>query len=144
MKLKYNDDGEVTEIQWTKEEYNVVVDSLAIMMTEEKIEPYRIKAATLLLKHYLPGWRNLLKDDLLVKERNDCRVREWKKKVLERDNHRCINCGEKENLNVHHIVHWSDYYKGRVDVDNGITLCTECHAKEHEGELCEGLIMSKK
>jgi hypothetical protein len=143
VKLKYNENGKVSEIHWTKEEFNIVLDALAIMITEEKIELHRIKAATLLLKHYLPGWRNLLKDDLLVKDRNDPRVREWKKAVFKRDEYKCVKCGEIENLQAHHIIHWADYYKGRVDINNGITLCSRCHAKEHEGEQCEKLIMSR-
>lgn len=48
-----------------------------------------------------------------------------KQKVLERDNHECQNCGEIENLAVHHI----DYNKMKCDSTNLITLCNSCNAK---------------
>ena len=50
----------------------------------------------------------------------------WREMVKKRDGFRCVICGEKNKLNVHHLVsrkckHW------RCDIDNGITLCPSHH-----------------
>lgn len=55
----------------------------------------------------------------------------WRKKCLERDNYTCKICGNKNNLQVHHLdgYHWCK--EKRYKKSNGITLCKECHAKFH-------------
>jgi hypothetical protein len=35
------------------------------------------------------------------------------------------------DLNAHHLDCWSEYPDSRFDPDNGITLCSQCHAKFH-------------
>jgi 5-methylcytosine-specific restriction endonuclease McrA len=50
-------------------------------------------------------------------------------RTLERDGWRCQCCGSSINLQVHHLR-----FRGRLgsDVsDNLITLCVDCHSKEH-------------
>lgn len=46
-----------------------------------------------------------------------------KKNIKERDGNKCVFCGRKENLVVHHI----DYDKMNCKEDNLITLCKICH-----------------
>lgn len=56
--------------------------------------------------------------------------------VLDRDRWRCVRCGRKSNLEVHHKVHRSDVIRGRDDrPENLETLCGigGCHDKEHRG-----------
>lgn len=56
--------------------------------------------------------------------------------VLTRDNYACQCCkAKKGTLHVHHIVYRSK--GGSDDTDNLITLCKNCHAKLHRGELKE-------
>lgn len=55
----------------------------------------------------------------------------FRNKVLERDNYTCQKCGSTENLEVHHKKPYAKYPKLRTVVSNGITLCKECHKKEH-------------
>jgi 5-methylcytosine-specific restriction endonuclease McrA len=49
--------------------------------------------------------------------------------VFERDNYKCVKCGEEKPLHCHHI----DPVKGNpiesADIDNCITLCKKCHKK---------------
>jgi hypothetical protein len=58
---------------------------------------------------------------------------EWRRDVYTRDNFKCRCCGDDSggNLQAHHLngYHWNE--AGRVDVDNGITLCEVCHNDFH-------------
>ena len=66
---------------------------------------------------------------------------EWKRKrmeILNRDGHRCKNCGNDKNLQIHHrqyikysrtgkhVLPWN--YEGRLLV----TLCHSCHELGHQ------------
>lgn len=52
----------------------------------------------------------------------------WAKKVKERDNFTCQIC-KKDNvyLNSHHLNSFDIFIKERYDINNGITLCFQCH-----------------
>lgn len=69
---------------------------------------------------------------------------EWRKKCMERDFYKCSKCDSKEQLHVHHIeqlFYICDKYNMNLDeikkskefndINNGITLCSNCHALEH-------------
>lgn len=57
---------------------------------------------------------------------------QWRRAVLERDAGHCALCGVQEpHLHVHHIRPWAYDPGGRFSVDNGITLCAQCHRREH-------------
>lgn len=57
----------------------------------------------------------------------------WRKAVFERDHFTCQMCGRYGcKLNAHHIKPFSKYPEYRLDLDNGITLCKECHKKAHK------------
>ena len=58
--------------------------------------------------------------------------KEWREKVFARDDYTCCNCGERgRRLNAHHILSYANFPELRYDVENGITLCEECHKKCH-------------
>lgn len=58
---------------------------------------------------------------------------EWRKSVFERDNYTCQLCGERSvkgkhlNLNAHHILPYSVFEEFCLDIENGTTLCINCH-----------------
>lgn len=84
---------------------------------------------------------------------------DWAPKIIDRDNNRCVECGEENDLHAHHIVPFYTIrdqilfenshldlatIEGRLeviriakldprmnDLDNGITLCVDCHIGEH-------------
>lgn len=54
--------------------------------------------------------------------------RDWRMKVFLRDSFTCVNCGNVGGyLEAHHIKSWADYPELRFVVDNGVTLCQDCH-----------------
>lgn len=63
-----------------------------------------------------------------------CKLDNWRKYVLERDQHKCQLCNSKNGLHVHHIKKYADYENLQTDVNNGITLCEECHRKTYRKE----------
>lgn len=59
--------------------------------------------------------------------------KDWRKSVFERDDYTCIDCGNKNcKLNAHHIKSWLEYPNNRYDIDNGATLCIDCHKRVHK------------
>jgi len=88
-------------------------------------------------KHYRQEnaykWKGGLTEINLL-ERNRKEAIEWRKSVFERDDYACQLCGDNKghNLNAHHIKHWAKYKELRFDINNGITLCKNCHIKIHK------------
>jgi len=56
--------------------------------------------------------------------------KKWRERVFERDNYTCKDCGRRGcYLEAHHIKGWAKHPKSRYDINNGLTLCLECHKK---------------
>lgn len=56
----------------------------------------------------------------------------WRKAVFDRDGYICIWCGvigNGKNLNADHIKPFALFPELRMAIDNGRTLCIECHKK---------------
>ena len=72
-------------------------------------------------KLYLKKWRELKWYDGRREE------------VIQRDGSKCVKCGKRGNLDVHHKDGRGRGYIGKIDNDlsNLITLCDGCHRKAH-------------
>lgn len=55
---------------------------------------------------------------------------EWARKVRRRDG-KCCRCGSKQSLQAHHMIPVCEAPLLALCVENGETLCADCHAKEH-------------
>jgi len=49
--------------------------------------------------------------------------------VFERDGYNCRVCGGSSVIDPHHIMNRNAFLNGGYVVENGITLCSECHKK---------------
>jgi hypothetical protein len=57
----------------------------------------------------------------------------WLKAVLIRDKYTCQCCGRiGGKLNAHHIKSFAKYPELRLDENNGITYCRQCHIDWHK------------
>ena len=79
-------------------------------------------------------WQNrkhpLERDD--KDERKTKEYRNWRNSVLKRDSFTCQKCQCKEkDLHAHHLKEFAKYKELRFEVDNGITLCVDCHRSVH-------------
>jgi len=54
---------------------------------------------------------------------------ETRRRIFERDNFRCVKCGESKNLQVHHITYENLGEEKDADL---VTLCDKCHKSTHE------------
>ena len=60
----------------------------------------------------------------------------WRVSVFLRDGYNCILCKQHGGLlHAHHIKPFATYPEYRFDVDNGQTLCAECHKYIHSKKL---------
>lgn len=69
----------------------------------------------------------------IVKIRTGIEMRLWREAVFARDNWTCQECNATGYLNAHHIKQFAKFPELRFAIDNGITLCVECH-KKYRGE----------
>jgi hypothetical protein len=54
----------------------------------------------------------------------------WRKNVFKRDNYTCQYCKIKgKKIHAHHIKSFALFRKLRFVIENGITLCIDCHKK---------------
>ena len=51
----------------------------------------------------------------------------WRLEVRRRDENACRVCGVQRNLHIHHIKPLEKYPEFATELDNGITLCGNCH-----------------
>ena len=74
---------------------------------------------------------NYIEDRSKIKnQRRGSEFIEWRKTIFQRDNYTCLHCGQiGGRLQADHIKSWAMYPELRFDINNGQTLCVDCHKK---------------
>lgn len=60
------------------------------------------------------------------------RYKKWRDDVFRRDNYTCQDCGfhgSNGYITAHHIQSWAYFPELRFELDNGKTLCEDCHSQ---------------
>lgn len=79
-----------------------------------------------------PLWKGGVSGNNLL-EREGVEFRLWREAIFTRDAWCCQKCGRKGvTLHPHHIESFASCLELRFAVDNGITLCRECHQEFHK------------
>lgn len=80
-----------------------------------------------------PQWNSDRTNKQRVAERKTVNDSRWRKAVFKRDNKTCRRCGYKGDgiMVAHHIESYMNNKDGRYDINNGITLCKDCHDLYH-------------
>lgn len=80
-----------------------------------------------------PGKNTKCRRDMIPQLRN------WRSKVVKRDNFTCQYCHEylkgSKDLHAHHIKAFKDYPEEGLKVENGIALCKKCHLEIHNFDV---------
>ena len=104
--------------------------SLGRKLSEES----RKKISSAKLGKNNPNWKGGISSSNQVIRRS-LEYKLWREAVFKRDNYVCIWCGARSKkgksayLNVDHIKPFADYPELRFAIDNGRTLCMDCHKK---------------
>lgn len=65
-------------------------------------------------------------------DRNRTASKVWRKAVYARDGYTCVACGKHGgDLNAHHLAAYDNSPDLRFKVENGVTLCSNCHIQFH-------------
>lgn len=80
-----------------------------------------------------PQWNPDRTHEQRVLERKTLKDKQWRQVVFKKDNYTCQCCGDSigGNLNAHHLDSYNWCKDKRYDIDNGITLCNDCHKLFH-------------
>lgn len=68
-------------------------------------------------------------------KRRSAAYRKWRQQVIKRDDYTCQQCGSTQKLQAHHVKSWEDFPELRYDIDNGLTLCSDCHSRIHGAKI---------
>lgn len=71
------------------------------------------------------------------------KYKEWRKKVFVRDLFKCQLCGTRGLLQGHHIKMKSKFPQYMYNINNGITLCIDCHVIVTKKEVMFEQLFSK-
>lgn len=123
-------------VPFTQQNPDIRQKTKSTCMKKYGVENYIEIYKGLFIKENSPVWKGGVKYSRV--ERATHEYNKWRKSVFSKDNYTCVKCGAHSGgqgsqvvLNAHHIKNWADNVDSRYDVENGITLCKDCHMKFH-------------
>ena len=122
--------GEVSKRRWKEIKQGLKEDNFHTQKWQENVRKSQKKR-----------WDKIGRKKYKRPKHERSQYRRWRIKVFERDNWTCQFCGLRSHiglgksvyLEAHHIKSWIDYSRLRYKIDNGITLCRECHNLTRKG-----------
>lgn len=81
-----------------------------------------------------PQWKSDKPYQERIAERLLGGYKAWRTTVFLRDHYTCVRCKDNNggNLVAHHLNSWASTPQDRYKIDNGVTLCKDCHRKFHK------------
>lgn len=132
LSIDFDEEGEEDFIGYLVDDSNSVfgIDWATAIVGDEYIKCFyrqlkREKFAEYYAKKNRWNFINSGNSTWQVKHRN------LRKLVFERDGYKCVSCGTNKGLHLHHIKQRSKFPEFEFDLDNCVTLCKECHKKQH-------------
>jgi len=104
------------------------------------LKNWSLKRRGLYTQQKSPLWKGGV-TPLNFKLRNSLEYKIWRLAVFERDDYRCLDCGAKSSsgfpvhLEADHIFPFSQYPRLRFTIENGRTLCKQCHRVRTNAQL---------
>lgn len=87
----------------------------------------------------LEEWEGFAYESIHVRFRRSPEYAAWRNAVCKRDNWVCVKCGTRTSRfnppHAHHLNSYADYPEQRLDINNGVTLCSRCHATMYKGSF---------
>jgi hypothetical protein len=81
-----------------------------------------------------PMWRGGM-TDYNKRDRGSPEYKAWRTAVFKRDGYTCVDCNTKSSrtkpIVAHHLAGWADFPRLRYIVENGATVCNDCHDLRH-------------
>lgn len=125
---------------WNKNKGNVLL-ICKVCNSEKIVKPYR--NSKFCSKNCKNKYSNLMRGETHwnykgKESRNEQTKRNWaiykefKKLVHIRDNNKCFICKKSGKNDVHHIEAWTNNFEKRFSIENGITVCKNCHLEIHK------------
>ena len=73
----------------------------------------------------------------ILSERTSQRYNNWRDSVYAKDWYTCQCCGKSKNINrnAHNLKNFSSNIEERYNINNGITLCEDCHYSTIKGSF---------
>lgn len=74
---------------------------------------------------------SISEEERLIRFKRPSQTKAWRADIYKRDRYTCQLCGFNSNLRAHHLNGFNWAIDERYDINNGITLCEECHNDFH-------------
>lgn len=120
--------SELMKKKWSDSEYrkNQIKSQTGKKLSIE----HRKKLSKIFMGEKSSNWKGGI-TSINQKIRGSIEYKLWRTAVFERDHYACVWCGDNKggNLEADHIKPFCDYPELRFAIDNGRTLCKDCHRK---------------
>lgn len=124
---------EAVSIETIAGSFNIGRDSVVRILADRGISKWAIGDIRDWRGEKSPRWRHDLTDEERDRRRDSNKQTAWRHEVYSRDQYKCQRCGDDRggNLHAHHIEAYCEHKSKRWDINNGITLCEDCHKGFH-------------